>query len=55
MVREGFLVVFDLRDPEAVRRFHDERAEWRADVELLDLDHAVLIVRPGVAEARWAA
>jgi hypothetical protein len=55
MVREDFLVVFDLRDPETVRRFYDERAAWRADVELLDLDHAVLIVRPGVPEQRWAA
>jgi hypothetical protein len=49
MVREGFLVVFDLRDPEAVRRFHDEHAPGRerAAVEMLDEDQAVLLVRSG--------
>jgi hypothetical protein len=55
MGRMGLLIVFDLRDPETVRRFYDELAAWRADVELLDLDHAVLIVRPGVPEERRAA
>ena len=57
MERMGLLIVFDLRDPEAVRRFYEERAAWReqADIEMLDLDHAVLIVRPGVPEERWAA
>jgi hypothetical protein len=51
MVREDFLVVFDLRDPEAVRRCYDERAAQRerADVEILDQDHAALIVVPGVS------
>jgi hypothetical protein len=57
MGRMGLLIVFDLRDSEAVHRCCDERATWRerADVELLNLDHAVLIVRPGVPEDRWAA
>lgn len=52
MRRQGFLITFDLRAPEAVRRFHDERVAWRerADVELLDKDHTVLIVRPGVSQ-----
>jgi hypothetical protein len=57
MGREDFLIVLDLRDPEAVRRFPDERAAWRerTEVEMLDLDHAAPIVRPGVPEERWAA
>ena len=57
MGREGLLVVFDLRDPEAMRRCYDERAAWgeRADVEILDQDHAVLIVRPGVSPREWGA
>jgi hypothetical protein len=51
MGRIGFLIVFDLRDPEAVRRCCDERAAWReqADVEILDHDHAPLIVVSGVS------
>jgi hypothetical protein len=59
MVIEGFLVVFDLRDPEAVRRFHDEYAPWRerAAVEMLDEEHRVILVRPGTStqEERRAA
>ena len=57
MGRMGFLIVFDLRDPDAVRRVYDALAAWRerAGVEKLDLDHAVLIVRPGVPEERGAA
>ena len=51
MARERFVVVFDLRDPEAVRRCYDERVAWGecADVEMLDQDHAALIVVPGVS------
>jgi hypothetical protein len=59
MGREGSLIVFDLRGSEALRRFHDERAAWRerAAVEMLDEDHAVLLVRPGIStqEERRAA
>ena len=49
--RESTLVVFDLRVPGSVERLHSERAAWReyGDIELLDFDHAVLIVRPGSA------
>jgi integrase len=46
------VVVFDLRDPEAAGRFHRERAAWRKQsrVEMLDENHAVLIIRAGVPE-----
>jgi hypothetical protein len=45
------LVVFDVRSPGAVERLLSERAAWGKDaaVELLDPDHAVLIVRAGGA------
>jgi predicted alpha/beta hydrolase len=48
---EFTLVIFDLRVPGAAARLHSERAAWReyADIEMLDFDHAVLIVRPGAA------
>jgi hypothetical protein len=51
MGREDLLIAFDLQDLEAVRCFHDQRAAWqeRANVEMLDEDHAVLIVRAGVS------
>jgi hypothetical protein len=50
------VVVFDLRDPESSGRFHRERAAWRkqSEVEELDENHAILIIRPGVPEARGA-
>ena len=50
------VVVFDLRDPEAAGRFHRERDAWRkqSGVEMLDENHAVLIIRPGVPE-EWRA
>jgi hypothetical protein len=45
------LVVFDVRAPGAVERLLSERAAWGEDaaVELLDHDHAALIVRAGGA------
>jgi hypothetical protein len=48
---EFTLIIFDLRLPGAVARLHSERAAWQecADIEMLDFDHAVLIVRPGAA------
>ena len=49
--RDYTLVLFDLRVPGGVDRLHSERAAWQeyADIELLDLDHAILIVRPDAA------
>ena len=48
---EFILIIFDLRIPGAVAGLHSERAAWQecADIEMLDFDHAVLIVRPGAA------
>lgn len=45
-------VVFDIRIPGVVERFHRERWAWqeRADVEALDESHYVMIIRPGGAE-----
>jgi hypothetical protein len=45
------LVVFDVRAPGAIERLLSERAAWGEDavVELLDPDHAALIVRAGGA------
>lgn len=45
------LVVFDIRAPGVVERLLSERAAWGEDaaVELLDADHAALIVRAGGA------
>lgn len=50
------IVVFDLRDPEAAGRFHRERAAWgkQSEVEMLDENHAVIIIRPGVPDV-WRA
>ncbi len=54
------LVAFDIRAPGVVERLLSERAAWGEDaaVELLDPDHAVLIVRAGgaarIAERRVA-
>jgi hypothetical protein len=46
---EFTLIVFDLRIPGAAERFRRERWAWTeaGDVEMLDEDHPVLIVRPG--------
>lgn len=48
---EEILILFDLRDHEAVARFHRERAAWQgdSDIEALGPDHFVLIIRPGGA------
>ena len=48
---EYTLVVFDVRIPGVGKRFSRERAAWAgcADVEMVDLDYRVLIVRPGGA------
>ena len=48
---EGIAVVYDVRLPGVAERFHHDRLAWgeAADVEMLDLDHPVLIVRPGGA------
>lgn len=45
------LAVFDVRVPGIAERLHRERAAWAeyADIEALDQNHYVLIVRPGVA------
>ena len=45
------LIVFDVRISGALERLISERAAWGADttVELLDPDHAALIVRAGGA------
>jgi hypothetical protein len=49
--REYQLVVFDLRVLNAPERLHSERTAWRenAAIEMLDFDHAVLVIRPGSA------
>jgi hypothetical protein len=45
------LIVFDIRAPGTIERLLSEHAAWGEDaaVELLDPDHAVLIVRAGGA------
>jgi hypothetical protein len=45
------LIVFDVQEPGVIERLLSERAAWGEDaaVELLDPDHAVLIVRAGGA------
>jgi len=44
-------VLFDVRTPGVAKRLHRARAAWKesGDVEALDEDHFVLIVRPGGA------
>ena len=46
---EFTLISFDLRIPGVAERFHRERWAWAeaGNVEMLDEDHPVLIVRPG--------
>jgi hypothetical protein len=43
------LTVFDLWLPGAMERVHRERAFWQgdSDIEMLDFDHAVLIIQLG--------
>lgn len=45
------LVVFDVRIPGAAERLYSERAAWGeyGDIEALDREHYVLVVRPGGA------
>ena len=45
------LVIFDRRWPGVAERFRSEWEAWRedAEVEYLDPDHAVLLIRPGGA------
>jgi hypothetical protein len=45
-------VLFDLGDPEARERLHRQRAAWGecSEIEAVDGDHAILIVRPGGAQ-----
>jgi hypothetical protein len=48
---EFTLIVFDLRIPGAAERFHRERWAWAeaGNVEMLDENHPVLLVKPGSA------
>jgi hypothetical protein len=48
---ECLVVIFDLRDPDAVARLRRERAAWqeRSDIEALDEDHFALVIKPGGA------
>lgn len=48
---ESIIEVFDVRILRTAGRFHSERAAWKdcGEVEALDKDHYVLIVRPGGA------
>jgi hypothetical protein len=45
-------VIFDLRIPCIAEQLHRERAAWQecGDLEALDEDHFVLVVRPGGAQ-----
>jgi hypothetical protein len=45
------LEIFDVRIPGTAERFHRARLAWgeSAEVEMLDLDHPVLVIRPGGA------
>ena len=47
--RECILVLFDVRIPGMAGRLHCERSYWqeRSDIEALDEDHFVLILRLG--------
>jgi hypothetical protein len=48
---EYIVVLFDVRIPSVAERLHSERAAHRelGDIEALDRDHYVLVVRPGGA------
>jgi hypothetical protein len=45
------LVSYDLRVPGSRERLQREHRRWRVEaaIEILDSDHAVLIIRPGTA------
>jgi hypothetical protein len=42
------LVLFDLRDRDACKSLHRQRAAWQecGDIEALDEDHFILVVHP---------
>jgi hypothetical protein len=44
-------VLFDVSDPEEAEALHLARAVWQgdSDIEALDGDHFVLLIRPGAA------
>jgi hypothetical protein len=44
-------IFFDLRIPGSAERMHRERAVWQeqSDIEALDMNNVILIIRPGVA------
>ena len=48
---ECMVILFDVRLPGAAESLHGQRAAWqdRSDIEALDKDHFVLIVRTGGA------
>lgn len=48
---QSTLTAFDVRIPGVAERLHRERAAWAecADIEAIDRDHYVLVVRPGGA------
>jgi hypothetical protein len=51
-IPECLIVLFDLRDSEAVERLHRERATWQelSDIQALSKDCFALILRPGGAQ-----
>ena len=51
------IVLFDLRDPEAVEELYHLRAVWQedSDIEALDEDHFALMLWPGAAARGMAA
>ena len=44
-------VLYDLRDRDACKHLHEQRALWQeqSDLAAVGPDHMVLIIRPGVA------
>lgn len=48
---EYMIVLFDLRLPGTADRLERERAAWQvqSDIQVLDENHVVLLVRPGGA------
>lgn len=46
------LAIFDLRLPGIAERLHRERAAWQgqSEIEVIDQDHTVLVIRPGGAQ-----
>jgi hypothetical protein len=51
------IVLFDLRDPEAVEELHHLRTVWQedSDIEAFGADHFALLLWPGAATRRLAA